>query len=518
MRVAGRIATGSGLVLVLLAATVGYQLALVRSIARGSHELAGSSFRAANDGLDLINQLDTLEESARKFFVTRDPAYAARAADARDAFAGRLEDVLALALSERERFEADRLAATWRQFGLASVPAAGLGAALAAASEGQLLEAVAAPLERLRRQSWALVGATRSEIAARVARSDEANERARRVSSAAVGGAVALGVGVVLLTVRSINRPLHRLTEGTRAVARGDFSSKVEASTDDEFADLARDFNEMLDALRQLDGLKRDFVSHVSHELRTPLVAMQETTRLLLEASPGPLTAKQRRLLDLNLQASERLAAMISDLLDLSRVEAGVMRYELGDHDLSALVRRATAELEARAAERGVALRLSAPARPVPVRCDGDRVIQVAQNLIENAIKFSPQGAAVDVRVDGLAALPPDLPNRWRRVLGPGPSANGWARLIVDDAGPGVADADKERIFEKFYQAGTASSRPAGGVGLGLAITRAIVSAHGGAIWIVDREESGSRFAVVVPAARASEPAAGRPAAGTAQA
>jgi signal transduction histidine kinase len=249
-------------------------------------------------------------------------------------------------------------------------------------------------------------------------------------------------------------------------------------------------------------------VSHVSHELRTPLVAMQETNRLLLDGLPGPLTERQRRLLGLNLQGSRRLSAMIANLLDLARLEAGVMRYDIRPHDLAALVRAAAGELEAWAQERGVRFAVEVPGTPLLAECDADRTVEVVVNLLDNASKFSPPDGAVAVRLRDAGSVPDEVPRDLARSLaGPGPNGR-YAVLEIADLGPGVPDRDKRSVFERFHQAGTEATPRATGVGLGLAICHEIVRAHGGAIWVADNKPTGSVFSVVLPL---RQPARDRP-------
>ena len=169
-----------------------------------------------------------------------------------------------------------------------------------------------------------------------------------------------------MLTVRSIQVPLSRLARGTRAVAQGRFDQRVQAAGGDEFSALAADFNEMVRRLGELDQMKKDLLSHVSHELKAPLAAMEETNQLLVEGIPGPVTEDQRRLLDLNLQSVRRLSALIAKLLDLSRMEAGVMEYDMRARDMVPLLQGPAAELGALAREKGVRFALELGARASP--------------------------------------------------------------------------------------------------------------------------------------------------------
>jgi len=493
MRVATKVATGSGLLAALLIGVLVYFVFLVRQLVAVNRQLTEVQFRTTTVTLELLGQLDQLELDARKFFVTRDTRYADLVSDARTSFAKGLTELRQLAARGADADSIDRLDALWRAFALATVPRDQMAARLTTTSDAELLEVVAAPLDGLHSQTWAVLNASRDRIARQVAATDEAGRDAVRFSLAVAAVAPLLAALIVVLTVRSIREPLQRLTDGTRAVASGTFTYQLEATEGDEFAALAEDFNTMVRRLGELDAAKRGFVSHVSHELKTPLVAMQETNRLLLDGLPGPLTERQRRLVELNLQGSRRLSAMIANLLDLARLEAGVMSYDVRPHDVAALVRTATGEFEAMAAERGVGFVLDAPPEPVVADCDGDRLLQVLENLLDNAVKFSPSGASVTVAVRSEALLPADAPPD--SDVAPPP----YALVRIHDSGPGIPDREKSHVFEKFHQAAQGSRRAGAGVGLGLAISREIVRAHRGTTWVADNRPSGTIASVLVP-------------------
>jgi two-component system sensor histidine kinase GlrK len=281
-------------------------------------------------------------------------------------------------------------------------------------------------------------------------------------------------------------------------VAAGRFALRLDESSGDELAEVAAGFNQMVRRLRELDELKRDFLSHISHELNTPLVAMRETNELLLDGLAGPLTAEQRRMLELNRDASVRLSSMIGKILDLSRLEAGAMEYDFAPHELGELLRRTTAELAAVAQERGIDLALELPECEVRVHCDHDRLWQVIHNLTANALKFAPAGSRVEV------SLAPPPPDGSAGSFRPGRDSK-RAVVRVSDEGPGVAVEERERIFDKFHRGSRNGSH---GFGLGLAISREIVTAHGGRIWVEPRAPQGSVFAVELAAARGGERAA----------
>src|SRR5207253_8639046 len=158
--------------------------------------------------------------------------------------------------------------------------------------------------------------------------------------------------------------------------------------------------------LVEVDQMKKNFISHVSHELKAPLASMQETTHLILERIPGPLTDKQKRLLELNLQSGKRLAQMIGNILDLSRLEAGIVEYEMQPSDVADLMHSVVMELSAEARDKSLRILTDIQRQPLLVECDPNRMVQLFTNLLENAIRFSNNGGAVGVHVRSVRQYP----------------------------------------------------------------------------------------------------------------
>ena len=312
-----------------------------------------------------------------------------------------------------------------------------------------------------------------------LAAAEASSRRAERIAIVIAGAAFLASVLLSIALIRAIMRPLDRLADGTRELATGRFGHRLEPAAPEEFAAVARDFNAMAERLEDLDRLKQDFVSTVSHDLKTPLSSMQETVEVLLEELPGPVTPRQRKLLELNRESARRLAHMLAKLLDLSRLEAETTPQR-DVIDLASTVRDAVDRFDVARPGRGPSIVLVAPVTPLWVRANESGIAQVLDNLLENAIKFSPAGGTIRV---ALADLP----------------TNGTVLFSVADEGPGVPDAEKDRVFDRFHQ--TAGGRAVGnrGVGLGLSICRHIVDAHGGAIWVADHEPRGAVFCVLLP-------------------
>ncbi len=263
------------------------------------------------------------------------------------------------------------------------------------------------------------------------------------------------------------------------------------------FVRLLRENKRMTMRLVEVDQIKKNFISHVSHELKAPLASMQETTHLILECIPGPLTDKQKRLLELNLQSGKRLAQMIGNILDLSRLEAGIVAYDMQPCDLADLIHNVVMELSSQAREKSLRLLTDIQREPLIVNCDPNRMVQLFSNLLENAIRFSSKGGAISVHARSVHEFP-RMPQSARARMPHKASAGGFALITISDSGPGIDDAHKETVFHTFHQTQRGRKSHGESLGLGLAISRAVVEAHAGTIWIEDNPQGGAMFFVLL--------------------
>jgi signal transduction histidine kinase len=306
---------------------------------------------------------------------------------------------------------------------------------------------------------------------------------------AAVGlFALAMSVLVSAGLARRFTIPLRRLTEAARGLAEGDLTHRVPASEvragSSELAELAVQFNAMADRLQESVEIirrdrdrSRDFLADVSHELRTPLAALRTFNELLTEgAADDPETRAE--FLESSGQQIERLDWLAQNLLELSKLDSGLVLLDLRPEDLRAAVESAVEQTTAAARRRGVELSLHLPDAPIRIRHDPQRIGQVVANLVANAVKFTPRGGSVSVDV---AATPEG------------------ARIEVVDTGVGIDAAELPHIFERFYRGSRANEARSSGSGLGLAIVRSIVDMHGGSVEVESHVGSGSRFAVTLP-------------------
>lgn len=489
-----RITIGYLILFALMVLVQLYQISLVQRMQSINQHLFEVNYVAGQRSVQLHNNLLLIDDVTRRFFVTGDRRYADQLQDFLTSFGNDVHDLQGLGLSDSENEEFARLEELWRElFNILRPYLKNLNPAISP----DVREDVYWKIGQMANQTKRLIPVTAEGLEARVAESRAANQTVQAVSWAAAGLVLVVGLTVALLTVRSITRPINQLSRGARELAGGDFSFQVDDTGRDEVAELARNFNVMVRRLNELDQLKSDFVSHVSHELKAPLASMQETTALLLEEIPGQVNSKQTRLLELNLKCGKRLSRMINNLLDLSRLESGAMEYEFLPHDLSALVGEAAAEMEGLASERQRSLSVDGLGQSVVATCDAGKILQVLRNLIDNALNFSPPETAVQVSLKRCDAPPAATPDPWRqRIL---ESPEGYGLVSVSDQGPGVEDDHKERIFDKFHQVRRGRKVTGQGVGLGLAISRTIVEAHEGALWVEDNQPAGSVFRLLLP-------------------
>ncbi|MEH3054469.1 MAG: ATP-binding protein [Patulibacter minatonensis] len=289
------------------------------------------------------------------------------------------------------------------------------------------------------------------------------------------------GLAVAQFLARGMISPLREMANATTAMARGDYSRRVRDGSRDEVGDLARAFNAMAGELAQVDRQRRDLVANVSHELRTPIGAL----RVLLENLVDGVDTPSPQQLETALAQTERLGRLVEQLLDLSRLESGGLAMRAEPFRLGPMLDQATREamLADEPQARGVRVSWSVAPDDLAVRGDAERIHQVVKNLLDNAVRHSPEGGEVVVRATATDQ----------------PAGHRTATVEVIDEGPGIPADEVDRVFERFYRADRARSGADGGTGLGLAIARWIVDAHHGSIHATQAEPHGCRMVVRLP-------------------
>jgi signal transduction histidine kinase len=275
---------------------------------------------------------------------------------------------------------------------------------------------------------------------------------------------------------RRITKPVLALSDAADEVASGRYGITIpQVPGHDEISHLSDRFREMAGELQAADALERNFLMTVSHELRTPLTAIRGHVEALLEGVVEDEEARSYSLEVIRLEAG-RLERLVGDVLDLAKLDTHRFALLREEVDLERLVDRAYSAFGKEARRRGIDYSRSVTATPI-LETDGDRVLQVISNLLENAFRWTPDGGHV-----GLALS----------------QTNGTVRISVDDSGPGIPSEERERIFRPFW------SRDGHGTGLGLAIARELAAALGGEIQLQTQAGKGSRFELVLPAEQAA--------------
>jgi histidine kinase len=291
------------------------------------------------------------------------------------------------------------------------------------------------------------------------------------------GGLAALAAALVasLFVSRGLAAPIKRLTQASGRIAEGRYDERVPAGSTDELGRLAGSFNTMAGRLEEVESMRRRLIGDVAHELRTPLTTIKGSMEGLVDGviSASPVTFKQLA------GEADRLTKLVDDLQELSRVESGTLTLDLGPVSLPVIAEALQVRLSPAYTIKGVTLKTHLPADMPEVRADGDRLLQVLTNLLGNALRHTPQGGTV--------------------TLTAGPRS-GEMLIRVMDTGSGIPAEHLPHIFERFYRVDASRSRPGGGSGIGLTISRHLVEAQGGRIWAESAGEGqGSTFSFTLP-------------------
>jgi signal transduction histidine kinase len=313
-------------------------------------------------------------------------------------------------------------------------------------------------------------------------------------------GALAVAAAFGMVMGRTLTDPLRAVSRAAIRMGAGDLAARAPPGRHDEIGELARSFNAMAGSLEanfrdlaaERDSLRR-FVADASHELRTPITALSTFTELLQGPAAGDEPAR-REFLEAGRLQLDKLRWIVENLLDLSRLDAGIAALTIATHDAGDLLVSAVGGHSASAERKGIALEVRRPDRPLAFACDRQRVELALSNLVANAVKFTQPGGRVEASVDEVpaeGAADKDGP------------ATGLVRFTVRDCGPGIDAAELPRIFERFFRGRNAT---ADGAGLGLAIAHSVAVAHGGTLTVESAPGAGSLFRLDLPASPPTQP------------
>jgi signal transduction histidine kinase len=450
------------LVLVVAGLVAWYGAATSRLTAE-NRAIVARGVPAARLEVSLLESVSALRRLEARHAVLGDPAYLRLFGERAEAAAADLAHLETLVGTPGERAALaevrDRLA-SYRAAVLAPGPR-GTGGADAA--------------QRLEAALEALYARSDAELRRRTAAAEAREARLRAISVVAIALTAVVGALTSGFVVLRVARPLRRLRDATRDVARREFARPIPVRGRDEVAQLTGAFNDMAAWLREVDQLKADLFASLSHDLRSPLAAVSWSAEMLASEVPGPLTARQVRLVESIQLSCRRVLGLVNQILDLGKLRAGKLTLECRPTDLRELLEGCLDEVRPLADQAGLTLGPAKwPDELPPLVVDPGRLHQVFLNLLSNAVKFTPTGGTVSVAVDAA----PDA-----------------VTVRVSDTGIGIPPALQATIFDRYQQ----GHHDRGGSGLGLAVVKEFVVAHGGRVEVRSEEGHGSCFTVVLP-------------------
>lgn len=281
-----------------------------------------------------------------------------------------------------------------------------------------------------------------------------------------------LGMIISYMTAKYVAWPLAMMNRAAKVIAGGNFDQRVEIKSNDELGELAESFNHMAESLQDYEKTRKDFIANISHDLRSPLTSMQGFLTAMLDGTVPP--ERQEKYLKIVLEETQRLSRMTEGIVELSRAQSSCILLEESDFDINDLIRANIAMLEPQLNEKQVSVRAIYEDQVTMVHGDKDKISRVLQNLLGNATKFSPEEGVIEV----------ETTLKEKKVL-----------ISVKDQGPGISPEDQKYIFDRFYKADETRNKDKGGSGIGLAIVREFIQAHGETITVKSEEGKGSVFA-----------------------
>ena len=296
-------------------------------------------------------------------------------------------------------------------------------------------------------------------------------DRVRQITTLSAIGVIAVGLLLAFLLSRTLTRPIRELTAATHAVSAGQLEHAVPIRSRDELGELAASFNRMNVELARSTGLRRQMTADIAHELRTPVSVILGHA----EAVHDGVIPASLETFEIIRDEAERLDSLIEDLRTLSRADAGELPIEFQTVSPAKLLEKVQAIHKQRAGQKNIAISLQVESELPEISADPGRMVQVLSNLVDNALLYTPEGGRVNLSAQVVADN---------------------LEFRVQDSGPGIAENELERVFDRFYRSDPSRQRNEGGSGLGLAIAKSIVEKHNGHIWAESKPSEGTTIVV----------------------
>jgi signal transduction histidine kinase len=475
LRLGSKIFLASALVILVLAGVSAVSLGAVGRLVSVNREITTRAIPTMTLTASARNAIPPLVRLEARALVLGDPRYATAWTEMAAQIADDLEHVAEYPLSEPEARHHRAATAAFAEYRRIVAEEHALlrrgdraGALrLTDAAAKETVEQVGESLDRL-------MAVTRVRVLTAQAEAGRLETDTWTAVLVAFGAAIGLGLLGTAVITRRMTRSLDRLSSATAEIAANAFHEPILVESHDEIGALARSFNSMASQLRQVEEAKEQFFAAVSHELRSPLTSIRGVINLLHARTIEPLTSNQERLTEIIERSSDRLLGLANQILEMSRLRAGLAELDRKPLDLAELVDRVVEELHPQAEEARVALECERYGSHFACLGDAERLHQLVVNLGANAIRFTPGGGRVVVRIIDSS---PEF------------------ELQVEDTGVGIPADALSSIFDPYRQA----HRDRGGTGLGLAIVQGVAKAHGGRVTVESREGKGTRFTLLLP-------------------
>lgn len=448
----------------------------IQDIVRISEEVVSHNYKISTASRKMIDSLLWMEENERKYDLLKKEDYKEYFLAAQREFEGNLNIILTLP-SEREVSES-----FWRKLHKDYLTHSPPGLGSAENEDDSKTLWISEQILNDWIQSISKARARNElEIESEMLRLNQEGRKAVHYGIVGLAVSILLGLLGTFFLTHSMNRPLRELRKGISSISRKGLSDPIPILTKDEFGQLAGAFNEMALRLKEEERMRSDFISMLSHEIRTPITSIRESVNLIIEEVMGPVNERQRRFLSIASDEIARISDLLNHLMQISRLEAGMVKINPKPLDPEPFVVGSVHRMMPAAEAKGISLETDVPPEVPQVMGDADHLQQVLLNLVGNAIKFSPRGGTVSVRVERVSEGEADE-----------------LKFSVTDCGPGIPEEEHGLIFYKYYRA-SGMREQVDGVGLGLSISKQIVEAHGGTIWVKSRVGEGSTFGFTLP-------------------
>ena len=339
-------------------------------------------------------------------------------------------------------------------------------------------------IDVVRQQLYLLNNSIEEEVDQKINISTEISLQALKVILILTTVSIIMAVLIAFYNSQTIHHPILLMIKETKEIAKGKFEKHLNISSPPEINELAQAFNHMVDRLKELDEMKADLIANVSHEFRTPLAVIREAISLYMESIDTAPREKQNKLLGIVQEECERLIESVNKVLNLSRMDAGIIDYQMENYNISHLIAIAVSKIQPIATRKQISLEVNVANDSLNTIMDPDKIGQVFDNLLGNALKFTPEKGKISIGATlGTATRERYSEDDKKDVI----------VVSVSDTGPGIPKENIHDIFDKYKKLHEK------GTGLGLYIARQIINAHGGDIWVESNGKTGSTFFFTVP-------------------